>query len=111
MSHDSTTLDKNLSDTVDEVERAFDRDDLDAGNLREDLRRKASELRDRLNTALHQSADATERALRKGYDRAEESLREGVDYTERKIKDHPFASVGIAAGVGVLIGLMINRNR
>ncbi len=108
MPTEETSFADPLTDAVEEVERAFDQDDA-AGKT--DLRRRATELRDKLNRALHDSAAVTRDKLREGYDRAGESVRAGVDYTEQQIKDHPFAAVGIATGVGLLIGLMINRNR
>lgn len=37
----------------------------------------------------------------------QERVRAGVDNTETAIKDHPWASVGIAAGVGVGVGLLV----
>ena len=65
--------------------------------------RKAREARDKLDTLLH---DLGEKAGDTGT-----QLRKGVDHTEEQIRDHPWAAVGIAAGVGLLLGLLINRGR
>jgi ElaB/YqjD/DUF883 family membrane-anchored ribosome-binding protein len=65
--------------------------------------RKAREARDKLNHLLH---DLGEKAGDTG-----KHIRRGVDQTEEQIKDHPWAAVGIAAGVGLLLGLLINRGR
>lgn len=39
----------------------------------------------------------------------EKVVRQNLVQTEGKIKEHPFTAVGIAAGVGILIGLLLNR--
>jgi len=65
--------------------------------------RKAREARDKLNTLLQ---DLGEKAGDTG-----KHLKRGIDQTEDQIKDHPWAAVGIAAGVGLLLGLLINRGR
>ena len=75
---------------------------------------KAREARDKLNTVLTDlrgKASETEKVVRKGLGQAEESVRQGVQQTETKIKEYPFAAVGIAAGLGFIIGLLVNRNR
>jgi len=63
----------------------------------------ARSARDKLNGVL---SDLSSRGKQ-----AEASLKQGVDVTERKIRDNPLAAVGIAAGVGLLLGLLINRSR
>ena len=75
---------------------------------------KAREARDKLNTVLTDlrgKARETEKVVRKGVGHAEESVRQGVQQTETKIKEYPFAAVGIAAGLGFIIGLLVNRSR
>ena len=75
---------------------------------------RASEARDKLNAVLGDlrvKAQQTEKAIRKNLAQAETSVREGVAHTETRIKDNPFAAVGIAAGIGFVIGLLVNRNR
>ena len=39
----------------------------------------------------------------------EKVARENLGQTEEKIKEHPFAAVGIAASVGLVVGLLLNR--
>ena len=65
--------------------------------------RKAREARDKLNHLLHDLGD-------KAGDTGKH-LKRGIDQTEDQIKDHPWAAVGIAAGVGLLLGLLINMGR
>ena len=60
---------------------------------------------------LGATAGAAQRTVRKGWAQAESSVRTGVAHTETQIKENPWAAVGIAAGVGVLLGLLINRRQ
>jgi ElaB/YqjD/DUF883 family membrane-anchored ribosome-binding protein len=36
--------------------------------------------------------------------------KKAVRATDNCVHEHPWASIGIAAGVGVLVGLLINRD-
>lgn len=65
--------------------------------------RKTREARDRLDSILH---DIGDKATATG-----KQMKHGVELTEEQIKDNPWAAVGIAAGVGLVLGLLINRNR
>jgi len=89
-------------------------DNLDATPGDDSFYGKAREARDKLNTVLTDlrgKARETETVVRKGVGQAEESVRQGVQQTEIKIKEYPFAAVGIAAGLGFIIGLLVNRSR
>ena len=59
------------------------------------------ELRARLASAL-------EAARAAGY-RIEEKAVAGARATDRVIRDHPYHSIGIAFGIGVLVGVLVNR--
>jgi ElaB/YqjD/DUF883 family membrane-anchored ribosome-binding protein len=69
-----------------------------SGEQAAELRRKASgaiaRAKDRLIDAEHKLVDSTKHAAKA---------------TDHWVHDHPWKAVGIAAGVGVLIGLLINR--
>jgi ElaB/YqjD/DUF883 family membrane-anchored ribosome-binding protein len=66
-----------------------------------DLGEKAREARARLNTSL-ESAKANFRRL-------EERAAEGARATDEVIRSHPYESVGVAFGAGLLIGLLVSR--
>jgi ElaB/YqjD/DUF883 family membrane-anchored ribosome-binding protein len=75
---------------------------------------KARDARDKLNavlTDLRVKARETEKVVRKNLAQAEKSVKHGVQHTETKIREYPLAAVGIAAGLGFIIGLLVNRNR
>ena len=62
---------------------------------------KVGELRERLGTAL-ESAKVTAQRL-------EEKTKEAAKATDRTIREHPYESIGIAFGVGLLIGVLVAR--
>jgi ElaB/YqjD/DUF883 family membrane-anchored ribosome-binding protein len=72
------------------------------------LRAGASELGEKGSAARHRLATALERAketCRKLQDRTVA----GAKATDRVIREHPYQSIGIAFGVGLLIGVLVNR--
>jgi ElaB/YqjD/DUF883 family membrane-anchored ribosome-binding protein len=62
---------------------------------------KLAELRSRLAAAL-ESAKAT-------CHRLEEKTIAAAKVTDRTIRDHPYESIGIAFGVGLLVGVLVGR--
>jgi ElaB/YqjD/DUF883 family membrane-anchored ribosome-binding protein len=62
---------------------------------------KVSELRQRLSAAL-ESAKAT-------CHRLEERAIAGAKAADRAIREHPYESIGVAFGLGLLIGVLIGR--
>jgi len=66
-----------------------------------DVSEKAKEARTRLAGAL-EKAKGTYRNL-------EGKTREAAKATDRVIRSHPYESIGIAFGVGLLIGVLVAR--
>ena len=66
-----------------------------------DLGEKTKEARARLSAALD-NAKVTCRAL-------EDRAIAGAKATDKIIREHPYQSIGIAFGVGLLIGVLVNR--
>ena len=62
---------------------------------------KMSELRHRLSSAL-ESAKAT-------CHRLEEKAVAGAKVADKTIREHPYESIGVAFGVGLLIGVLVGR--
>jgi len=69
-----------------------------SGEQAADLRRKAQAA---ISSAKRRLVDAEERVV----DQAKTAARA----TDGWVHDHPWTAVGIAAGIGMLIGLVINR--
>ena len=66
-----------------------------------DLSERGVAARERLAAAL-EVAKETRRKL-------EERVRAGAQATDRMVREHPYQSVGAAFGVGLLIGILLNR--
>jgi ElaB/YqjD/DUF883 family membrane-anchored ribosome-binding protein len=62
---------------------------------------KAREARARLGSALERAREACERL--------EEKAVAGAKATDKVIREHPYQSLGIAFGIGVLIGVLVTR--
>lgn len=62
---------------------------------------KAGEVRERLTDAL----DTAKRTCRQLEDKA----IEGAKVADKTIRDHPYQSIGVAFGVGLLIGVLVTR--
>jgi ElaB/YqjD/DUF883 family membrane-anchored ribosome-binding protein len=54
-------------------------------------------------------AERVIQALGSGVDDAEDSVREGLVQAEKTIREHPLAALGMAAGVGFLVGVLMTR--
>jgi len=84
----------------------------DLGQLAEDARalmaatadvagEKVSEARKRLAAALENGKEI--------YGRAREKAVEGVKAADEVVRDHPYQAIGIAFGVGALVGYLVSR--
>ena len=62
---------------------------------------KMTELRGRLSSTL-ESCKAT-------YRRIEEKTVAGAKVADKTIREHPYESIGVAFGVGMLIGVLVSR--
>lgn len=62
---------------------------------------KAKELRDRLGAAIA-SAKAT-------CQRVEAKAIAGAKVADKTIREHPYESIGVAFGIGLLIGVLVGR--
>jgi len=62
---------------------------------------KAGEVRERLTDAIG--------AARRTCHRLEEKTLDSAKAADRTIRDHPYQSIGVAFGVGLLIGVLVIR--
>lgn len=62
---------------------------------------KMTELRGRLSATLDSARDT--------YRRVEEKAIAGAKATDRTIREHPYESIGVAFGVGLLVGVLVGR--
>jgi len=66
-----------------------------------DLGEKAREARSRLAASLESAKGS--------FHKVEEKAVAGAKATDKVIRDHPYESIGIAFGVGLLIGVLVTR--
>ncbi|MCI3205601.1 MULTISPECIES: YqjD family protein [Pandoraea] len=66
---------------------------------------RASELSDRALTLLKQAKEKASDVQVVVVEKSKQAARATDDY----VHDHPWQAVGIAAGIGVVIGLLLNR--
>lgn len=84
-----------------------------AGPHTEQADGKLASIKERLETAREQLANAYGRArdqVADAYGRARNGVVSGARYTDESIRTHPYQSLAIALGVGVLIGALIRRD-
>ena len=62
---------------------------------------KTREVRERLSAALENAKETAQRL--------EEKTKAAARATDRTIREHPYQSIGIAFGVGVLLGVLLAR--
>src|SRR5579862_8104416 len=87
--------------------------------LVKDLKRVVHDSQDLLNSSAEAAgdsarlvrqrlADAVDSA-KETYRKLEEKLGVGFDATDRIIRENPYQSIGVAFGIGLLIGVLVTR--
>ena len=71
----------------------------------DDVSEKAKEARSRMSAALEQAKITYEELQAEGLEKAREAAQKADD----TIRAHPYESIGIAFGVGVLLGALFRR--
>ena len=79
-----------------------------AHDAEELLRAGAGEVGEKAREAQARLSDALESA-RASVRRLQQKTVAGVKATDRVVREHPYQSMGIAFGVGVLIGVLVMR--
>lgn len=72
------------------------------------LKAGMQDLSDRSKAARERLASALE-AAKETRQKLEQKMREGATATDQLIREHPYQSIGLAFGVGMLIGVLLNR--
>ncbi|SAL18420.1 DUF883 family protein [Caballeronia telluris] len=62
-----------------------------------------------LRARLRDHVDTARGALEDAQANAQSRYRAGVDCTEKYVRDNPWQSLGIAAGIGFFFGILISR--
>jgi ElaB/YqjD/DUF883 family membrane-anchored ribosome-binding protein len=72
---------------------------------------KAAEHSEEAVSTLRGRLDAAQERLTELYANAKQHVSAGAKYTDEAIRTHPYESVAVAAGIGLLVGLLVGRNR
>ncbi|MEX2044451.1 MAG: hypothetical protein WD941_03795 [Opitutus sp.] len=59
--------------------------------------------------ALRTRYAAAQERVGEFYDSAKQNVTDGAKYTDQTIRANPYQSIAIAAGVGLLVGLLVGR--
>jgi ElaB/YqjD/DUF883 family membrane-anchored ribosome-binding protein len=87
----------------------------------QDLRNLISEAEAMAGDALKEHSAEAIQALRERFDAAQERLSHlcagarrkvvaGANYADEKIRENPYQTIAIAAGLGVLVGVLLSRS-
>lgn len=105
MSQEKPTLEQQRSALIDEFNSLI----ADAESLLKHTAEYAGEGSDELRRKLSDNIENARALLQQGGLNLQERSRAAVETTEQYVKDHPLQSLGIAAGVGLILGLLISR--
>ena len=83
-----------------------------AKNLMDDLRAVVADAEELLRATADQAGPRVQEAR----ERAEESLRNARERLhgagrelDAQVREHPWAAVGVAAGIGLIVGILLSR--
>jgi len=72
-------------------------------NTREHTTNETSEVQAKLSAVIDKAQDLCERL--------QNQTASAAKATDRAVREHPYQAVGIAFGVGLLVGIIMARNR
>ncbi|CDY73954.1 Probable transmembrane protein [Caballeronia glathei] len=64
---------------------------------------------DALRARLRDHVETARGALEDAQSSAQSRYRAGIDCTEKYVRENPWQAVGVAAGIGFFIGLLVSR--
>jgi ElaB/YqjD/DUF883 family membrane-anchored ribosome-binding protein len=101
--HDTGTTAETPEQLIEHISRLMaEAEAMLAGPVAEQASSKISDLKDRLQDARDRLGDA--------YNSARRNVIAGAKYTDETIREYPYYSIGIALGLGVLVGMLIRRS-
>lgn len=101
--HDTGTTAETPEQLIEHISRLMaEAEAMIAGPVAEQSTGKLSEIKDRLEGARERLGEV--------YTKARKNVIAGAKYTDQTIREYPYYSLGIALGVGVLLGALIRRN-
>ena len=87
------------------MESRYDNPAQAAADTGQDLKKGVQEMTE----SGREAAGKLTAALSNAKQKIQEKTKDSAEATDRAIRQHPYESIGIAFGIGVLIGVLINR--
>lgn len=78
-------------------------------NLREDAGEQVRQAAQKLGSRAKQMSSAAWDKTKSGYAAVQSKTISGAKATDRVVRDYPYQSIGIAFGVGLLLGFLIKK--
>ena len=100
---------KSLASDFESLKNDFARLSADVARLTKSLVEEGKERGAAARDKIGAQAQKTLGQVSEGVEKVKAAGKTGADKLEGQIKDHPLASVGIAFGVGVIIGQLLRR--
>lgn len=101
--HDSSSTTETPEQLIEHISRLMaEAEAMITGPVTEQASGRMAEIRERLESARDRLTEA--------YGEARKKVVAGAKYTDETIRAHPYQSLAIALGVGVLLGALIRRN-
>lgn len=111
--HDTGTTAETPEQLIEHISRLMaEAEAMVAGPHTEQMGGKLASIKERLEAARQQLTDVygrTRAQIADVYDRARTNVVAGARYTDETIRSHPYQSLAVALGVGVLLGALIGR--
>ena len=99
----STTTENNVADTIDDLKALLHEAEQALSNSAGEAGDKFEELRNRLRSAIDSGKYSFEHLRSAATQRAKQA--------DKLVRENPYYAVGVAAGVGAIIGLLVARRR
>jgi ElaB/YqjD/DUF883 family membrane-anchored ribosome-binding protein len=81
------------------------------GQATREMTDTAREAKDRLSETTHEAGNRISGAWQNARDAVQERTRASVEATDRTVREHPYASIGVAFCSGLLLGVLLARGR
>jgi ElaB/YqjD/DUF883 family membrane-anchored ribosome-binding protein len=112
--HDTGTTAETPEQLIEHISRLMsEAEAMLAGPVSGQASTRLADIKERLEDARVRLGGAYDRAreqLGDAYDTARDNMAAGARYTDETIRENPYYAIGIALGVGVLLGALLRRN-
>ena len=93
------------------VQRTTDSFDAKKDRLIEDAGEVVKDIGSRVESSFNSSLNSAKANLTRAQDAVNTQARYAADYTDTYVHENPWKSIGFAAVVGLLVGILVNGRR